>query len=447
MVDNMQAGPEGETGASRLISADAFEGAVGAGIEGRFLAVGNRAAGGGISRTSNGRLIEMRVRNRILSFDTGSGDISCEAGVTLFEIMRTSGRHSFFLPVAAGSGDVTVGAAVATDIVGRNHAARGAFGVHVRSLTLLRSDGRVLVCSRTEHADLFAATIGGLGLTGLILSVDFRLMKVPSAHLQRHSLRFASLHEGLAQMEDWVALHEYVHLSIDTTAGGRSKGRGLLVAADHADASSTSELPELPNRRAYSDIARQTMRGLADRVPHGADLLRYHEAGSGERIQSVAWWEFFWPRDRLGRWRAGPVACFQCLLPATDGIAATELALIRLVERMQAARHAGLQAELRALGDADPVGLLSLAGPGHLLSLLMIDRGAATRALFAQMAGIVVDAGGVMFADNSHFSAPDHFRAGFSRWRELEQLRDPAFLSDFWERNAVNCTNSEKIGV
>src|SRR5262245_33736707 len=142
-----------------------------------------------------GVLIDMSNLNRIIEFDSESGDITCEAGATLAQILACVTKpneegSAWFLPVSPGTRFVTVGGAIANDVHGKNHHLFGTFGRHVRSLELLRSDGSVRVCSPEQNVALFRATIGGLGLTGLILSATVRLRRASSLMLEVEKIRF-----------------------------------------------------------------------------------------------------------------------------------------------------------------------------------------------------------------------------------------------------------------
>lgn len=205
---------------------------------------GNGRSYGDSCHNDRGTLIESRRHGRILAFDPGTGMMTCEAGVTLREVLERAIEHRFFLPVTPGTAFVTVGGALANDVHGKNHHARGTFGNHVTGFTLLRSNGERLICSPGENAELYAATIGGMGLTGLILAVDIRLMKVPSPHVQQHAIRFDNLDRYFALVDRVDEEHEYSVAWIDQLATGARTGRGVLLAGDHADGS--CELPDIP---------------------------------------------------------------------------------------------------------------------------------------------------------------------------------------------------------
>lgn len=185
-------------------------------------------------------LIDGRGLDRVIAFDRDTGVLEAEAGLTLAGILRlltndaSRGRPLWFLPVTPGTKFVTLGGAVANDVHGKNHHGAGCFGNHVLRLSLLRSNGSVVVCSPARNTGLFRATIGGLGLTGFILSMAIQLKSVPGFWLEGEDIRYDSLddfHKLAAESENaW----EYTVAWIDCLAGGASLGRGIFSRSRHA---------------------------------------------------------------------------------------------------------------------------------------------------------------------------------------------------------------------
>ncbi|MGH6862346.1 MAG: FAD-binding protein, partial [Phyllobacterium sp.] len=147
---------------------------------GGFLAFGNGRSYGDSCHNDRGTLIDMRASDDLLSFDASSGMLTAKAGMLLSTIIEIGAPYGYFLPVTPGTRFVTLGGAIANDVHGKNHHRRGTFGSHVERFELLRSDRGVIDCSPAVNARLFGATIGGLGLTGIILSATIRRMKVGS---------------------------------------------------------------------------------------------------------------------------------------------------------------------------------------------------------------------------------------------------------------------------
>lgn len=417
-----------------MISPDEYEERLGTLEPQACLPVGYRSSYGDICRNELGTLIDGARQNRILSFDPGTGVIVCEAGVALRDILVRAIPHRFFLPATPDTGLVTVGGAVAADIHGGNQHARGTFGDHVRRLTLLRSDGR-LTCSAKENSELFAATIGGLGLTGLILEVELKLMKVPSPHVQQHTRRFDDLDQGLQLIERACDEHEYAVAWLDQLSGGRHMGRGVLRAADHADAS--CEFPDIPKRIKVSVPFSPSFNVLSTTALRPLNGYRFRRESLGETISTVKWTSYFHPIDRITAWHRfygsrGPCQ-HQSVYPAENARETT----LRLMEAARHAGHASLLTKLRRFREPGPRGLLSFARPGFSLTLDFANQGEATARLLGELDRIAVEAGGAVDPAKDFHMSPEIFAASFPNWRELEALRDPAMMSDFWRRTAL----------
>ncbi len=400
-----------------------------------FLPVGNGLSYGDVCRNELGTLIASRRHNRILSFDPGSGTIRCEAGAILADLLARAVPHRFFLPVTPATGLVTVGGAVANDVHGGNHHARGSFGNHVRRLTLLRSTGERLVCSPEENAELFAATIGGLGLTGLILDVELRLMKVPSPHVQRHVRRFDSLDRYFTLAERAEEEHEYFVAWLDQLATGRRMGRGVLFAADHADGA--CEYPDIPKgpRLAvpfsppFSLFNSVTLKLLNE--------YRFRKHDRGETVSTETWASYFYPLDAIGGWRRLYGRRGLCQHQSVYPVATAPETTARLLETARRAGHASVGTKLQRFGDIASPGLLSFARPGFTLTMDFADQGEATVKLLDALDEIAVVAGGAVNPSQDFRMSPAVFEASFPAWKRLEALRDPAMVSDFWRRTAL----------
>lgn len=417
------------------ISPDVYENLRDTAASGAFLPFGNGRSYGDSCHNDQGKLIDSRMRTRILGFDPGTGVVSCDAGVTLHSILETAIPHRFFLPVTPGTAAVTVAGAVANDVHGKNHHARGTFGRHVLRFTLLRSTGDVLNCSATENAELFRATIGGMGLTGLILSVDLQLMKVPSAHIQQHAIRFDRLDDYFAMVEQVDGEHEYSVAWIDQLATGKRAGRGLLLAGDHADAS--CEFPDMPRSMKLS-VPFSPPFNLLNRVTLKAfNEFYFRKEKRGETVTTVKWPGYFHPLDAIGQWNRlyGPKGLYQ-----HQSVYAAENAAeitARLMETARNAGHASFLTVLKKFGAQRSPALFSFPRPGFTLTLDFANQGEQTLKLLDRLDAIVVEAGGAINPYKDARMSPQTFDSSFPEWRKLEEMRDPAMVSNFWKRTAL----------
>jgi len=417
------------------ISPDDYEDRLGSLEAEGYLPFGNGRSYGDSCHNDRGTLIESRRHGRIIAFDPGTGMMTCEAGVTLREVLERAIEHRFFLPVTPGTAFVTVGGALANDVHGKNHHARGTFGNHVTGFTLLRSNGDRLTCSPGENAELYAATIGGMGLTGLILTVDLRLMKVPSPHVQQHAIRFDNLDQYFALVDRVDEEHEYSVAWIDQLAIGARAGRGVLLAGDHADGS--CELPDIPKGLKLSVPFAPPFNLLNRTTLKAFNEYYFRKEKPGETVTTVPWTSYFYPLDAIGAWNRlyGPRGLYQhqSVYPAERAPAITA----QLMETARKAGHASFLTVLKRFGDIGSRGVLSFPRPGFTLTLDFANQGERTVKLLDALDRIVVEAGGAVNPYKDARMSPQVFEMSFPSWRRLEALRDPALVSNFWKRTAL----------
>ena len=198
--------------------------------QGPILAFGAGRSYGDVCLNGHGRMLRTRLLDRFISADWTTGIVRAEAGLTVDALLRFAVPRGWFLPVVPGTKFVTLGGAVANDIHGKNHEAAGTFGCHVRRLGLALSSGAILELGPGQSADLFAATIGGLGLTGVILWVELALMRIPSAFIDVEAVELADLNAFFFVSEQ-SRLWDYTVAWVDCLAKGAAVGRGIFFRA------------------------------------------------------------------------------------------------------------------------------------------------------------------------------------------------------------------------
>ena len=404
------------------------------GGDGTFLPFGNGRSYGDSCHDDAGTLIDSRPGARIHAFDPRTGVLTADAGVLFSQITRHVAPAGWFLPVTPGTQFVTLGGAIANDIHGKNHHRRGTSGAWVESFVLDRSDGERLHCSRDTHRELFAATISGMGLTGLIREATIRLLEVPSLTIAETTTRFDNLADYFELAEAADERHEYAVAWIDSLATGRALGRGHLIAGDHAPDGERTGIARAPLAAVPFTPPISPLRGLALRAFNEA---YYRKARPGTTQRLVSFDQFFYPLDRVGRWNRlyGPRGLHQhqSVVPATAGPDAVRA----LIECARCHRQGSFLTVLKRFGDQPGPGLTSFPRPGYTLTLDFPHRGESTLTLLAELDRITVAAGGAVNPYKDARMSPETFAAGFPRWRELEALRDPALVSDFWKRTAL----------
>lgn len=407
---------------------------------GLFLPVGNGRSYGDSCQNSGGAVIDMREFRRFISFDPATGIVEAEAGVMLSAIIKAYAPRGFFPPVVPGTRWVTLGGAIANDIHGKNHHRRGSFGCHVERLTLLTSDGEVVECSPTRNPKMFAATIGGMGLTGIILRAAIRLMPAGAVDVEERATGFDSLERYFELAEKADAENEYAVAWIDQLATGAQRGRGVLLTANHR----AGEAPKKADKTAMVRVPFQP----PFTVLSGQGIRAFNAAYRWSQLRKpgprrTEWNKYFFPLDAVGDWNRlyGPRGLYQhqSVVPV-DGAAKT---VAKLIETSQQFGEASFLTVLKRFGEKRSPAMLSFARPGYTLTLDFPNRGASTLKLLEALDRITVEAGGAVNPYKDARMSPAVFAASFPNWEELEFVRDPAMMSDFWARTAGRLQRKE----
>lgn len=398
--------------------------------QGSALPFGNGRSYGDSCLAASRHVVQMRSLDRFIRADWENGVLLAEAGVTLAEILAIAIPQGWFLSVTPGTQFATLGGAIANDVHGKNHHLRGTFGNHVLCFGLLRHGQEVLTCSPSENPALFAATIGGLGLTGIIEWVEIRLMPIRSSQIDSTVVRFGGLAEFFALSAELDHQHEYSVAWIDCLAKGSSTGRGVFIVGDHARYGQ-QEVDSRPKLRVPLTPPLSLINNLSLRAFNEA-YWRVHPAQRTR--QRVSYEPFFYPLDRILHWnriygRKG-FQQYQCVIP--DAVA--EPAMRELLGAIAESGQGSFLAVLKRCGDIASPGLLSFPLPGTSLALDFPQKADLDRALFPRLDAIVREAGGRLYpAKDAHMSGSD-FRLAYPAWEQLESLRDPALNSLFWKR-------------
>ncbi len=399
-------------------------------FDGTALPHGNGRSYGDVCLNDGGTLLCTRGLDRFIAFDAQQGVLRCEAGVLLGEILDLVVSQGWFLPVTPGTKYVTVGGAIANDVHGKNHHVAGCFSEHVNGFELLRSDGSRRWCSTTENADWFAATVAGLGLTGLITWAELRLQRVRGPWLNSETHRFESLAEFFALSTASERDYEYTVAWIDCAARGNAAGRGHFIRANHAPA---GDGPRPSKRRLAVPLTPplSLINGLSLRA---FNALYYHRLRGRVQHALTHYEPYFYPLDAIGGWNRlyGPRGFlqYQCVLPPTQA----EAALTELLARIAASGSGSFLAVLKVFGERKSAGILSFPRPGATLALDFPNNGPATFALLDALDDVVAAAGGAVYAAKDARLAGARFRDYFPAWNTLQPYLDPRFSSGFWRR-------------
>jgi decaprenylphospho-beta-D-ribofuranose 2-oxidase len=413
------------------------------------LAGGSGVIARGLGRSYNnaaqndgGVVVSTAGLGRVLSFDGESGVVVCEAGVSLEELMVRFLPQGWFVPVTPGTRKVTVGGAIAADVHGKNHHSAGSFARHVLSFDLLTADGAVRTVTPDGNPDLFWATAGGMGLTGIVLRAAVRLKRVQTSRLIVDTVRTGDIDETMAYLADTDADYDYTVAWTDCLASGARLGRSVITSGSFAQvgelkakeqgrplAFSASGLVGAPAVFPVGVVNRRTVAVLNEAYYRKAPRKR-----TGE-IQTIG--EFFHPLDGIRNWNRayGPAGFrqYQFVVPfeASDVVR-------RSLERISALRAPSFVTVLKRFGAGDP-GLLSFPMPGWTLALDFPARTPWLGQLLSELDDLVIGAGGRLYLAKDSRIPAALMEQMYSRLAQFRKIRaqldaDGLFVSDLSRR-------------
>ncbi len=382
----------------------------------------------GDSCLNDGRtLIDCSHLNRILNFDRERGRLCCEAGTSLADILEVAIPHGWFLPVTPGTKFVTVGGAIANDVHGKNHHRAGTFGRHVRQVALYRADSGTVLCGPERHEDLFRATVGGLGLTGIITWAEVQLRPIEGTLIEVESIPFSSLEEFVSLSDSSDADFEYTVAWVDCLSGDAT--RGIFMRGNHSP---------IPQREWGANHGRQVPFTFPEWAlnPLTVKLFNtfYYQRNSHKRPTALAPCDsFFYPLDSIGRWNLiygkRGLLQYQCVIPE-----ASFDILQQVLAAIGASGLGSFLAVLKRFGSMASPGMLSFPRPGYTLALDFPMRGEKTLALMSALDELVTSAGGALYPAKDARMSAAMFEQSFPHWREFVPYIDPNLSSSFWRR-------------
>jgi len=361
------------------------------------------------------------LADRLLAFDPSSGRLRAEAGLSVRALNRWSMPRGWFTPVTPGTQFVTLGGMVAADVHGKNHHRNGCFGNHVTALTLRVADGRIIECSDEHEPELFRATLGGMGLTGHILEVEFQLERIPSPWIWGESERCDSLDVLLARLKEAGERWPFTVCWVDCLNAPPRLGRGTLMCGRWAEPGEAPATPPAPKAALAVPFF------LPDWFLHPWQVklfnrLNYWKHGARVRRGIEHPESFFYPLDVVLDWnrlygRRG-FTQYQAVLPA-DEDPSVPRRFLELLHRHGASVFLCVMKDCGAQGK----GMLSFPRPGVSFALDLPVRGAATQALVDVLDEFVIAAGGRVYLAKDAFTRAENFRRMESRLATFAQVR------------------------
>ena len=383
------------------------------------------------AQNGGGTVIRLKPSANPVWIDTVGGTATVDAGVSFDELLRRIVPHGFFVPVTPGTRFITIGGAIASDVHGKGHHSDLTFGHHVRSLDIVLADGSERTIGPDTEADLFWATVGGMGLTGVITRATFNLLRIETNRCLVETQRLPDLDALIAAMSDGDAEHRYSVAWVDLVTKGATVGRSILERGDHATLEDLAErapkalrnpLGFAPGSLASVPPVPNVMNRLAVRT---FNELWFRKAPK-QHIGTPTLTGFFHPLDGIGDWNrfygANGFLQYQFVVPfqAVD-------TLRDIVERVVANGNASVISVLKRFG-AQSGGLLSFPKPGWTLTFDVAAGVPGLGSFLAELDQLVVDAGGRHYLAKDAHTTPDIIRAGYPRldaWKAIRRTVDP----------------------
>lgn len=392
------------------------------------LAYGMGRSYGDVCLNPQGILWNMEGMNRLVGFDRETGILRCEAGVLLRDIQETAVRAGWMLPVTPGTQIATVGGAIANDVHGKNHHGFGSFGDHVREIVLARTDGEIIACGPDARRDWFRATVGGIGLSGVILEAEIQLRRVAGPWIDGETVPFQTLGEFFRLSDESESAWEHTVAWIDCSLG--REGRGLFMRGNHSALSTSA--PPLGRGLAFPFVPPVSAVNRLTHKPFNAAYYHLKAWKAGRKTERYE--TFFYPLDHIHAWNRmyGPRGFFQyqCVAPRVSGLDAVA-AILREAAK---AREGSFLAVIKTFGTRMPLGMLSFPRPGVTLALDFPNHGEKSLNLFARLDRIVLEAGGRLYLAKDARMPRAVFEAGYPEAAEFLKYRDAGLSSSMSRR-------------
>ncbi len=378
----------------------------------------------GDSALNEGLTISTARFNRMLAFDAETGALTVEAGVVLGDVIGAFLPRGWFPSVTPGTKFVTIGGMIAADVHGKNHHGAGSFGAHVLWFDLMTADGSVLRCSPDRNPQLFRATIGGMGLTGVILRVAFRMVRVESAWIRQETIAAFDLDATMAAFEasqDWT----YTVAWIDCLSSGKALGRSLVYRGEHARLDELDDAkrgepfrtPENTTKRVPFNVPSWTLNRWSVRA---FNVVYYWNGRRRPREHLVDWDSYFYPLDTVLGWnriygRRGFVQ-FQCVIP----LKASRKGIAALLRETAASGQGSFLAVLKLLGPQESTFSFPMVGYTLALDFPVTQKALA---LLERLDRITLDHGGRFYLAKDARMQRQTFTASDPRGAAFRALR------------------------
>jgi decaprenylphospho-beta-D-ribofuranose 2-oxidase len=389
------------------------------------LAFGLGRSYGDVGLLENGKILHTRRLNRFLAFDPHTAWLKCEAGVSILDLVQTFLPKGFFPPVVPGTQFVTLGGAIANDIHGKNHHVDGTICDHIRNVSILTANGDIVVCDATQNADLWWTTVGGLGLTGVILDLEIKLQPVHGTGIEMESIQVKDL-DHFFEVSAESSHFTHTVSWIDCVTKGSGMGRGIFMRGRHSESEpsprllgklerSLSPLLKVPFNAPSFALNPLTIRAFNE--------VYYHKHPTELLKQTIHYEPFFFPLDFVKKWnriygKRGFLQ-YQLVVPYCP----QHKAIRKVLESITTSGMGSFLAVIKEFGAHVHSGL-SFPQPGVTLALDFPNYGDDLLDLLTRLDHIVMDAGGRVYLGKDARLPQAHFRQMYPEWAQWKEVRD-----------------------
>lgn len=380
----------------------------------------------------NGTLVDTTELNHLISFDKENLIIEAEAGAKFSKLLDFMVPNKAFLPVTPGTKYISLAGAIANDVHGKNHHKGGTFGRHTLEFELVRSNGEVLTCSPEQNSDLYKATIGGLGLTGVITKAKFKAIAINNPYLYVENIKYKNLDEFFEINEESVKDYNYTVSWIDSTAKGKSLGRGIYNRGNftnpnlHKVPENDQEQKMLPFPLDYPFINNLSVKAF--------NLMWYKKQVKRHEKVISHYNPFFYPLDGVDGWNKSygknGFLQYQFVIPLEKG----RKILPKILSDISKSGLSSFLVVLKTFGDLPSPGMLSFPEPGITLAIDFRMDGEKTLKLLDKLDEYIIELGGRLYPAKDARMKAEHFKKFYPNWQEFLKYKDPNITSAFWER-------------
>jgi FAD/FMN-containing dehydrogenase len=382
--------------------------------------------------------------NRIIDFNETNGTVSCEAGVTLDELLSIFIPRGWFLPITPGTKLITIGGAIASDVHGKNHHVGGSISNHIETIELMLSDKTIVSCSKENNSNLFWATCGGMGLTGVILSAKFKLKKIETSYITQESIKAKNLEDIMKHFEESKD-YTYSVAWIDCLSKGNKLGRSILMRGEHA---TLEDLKNTKNKKNPLIVDHKTKLNIPLFFPNFSlntlsvkafNFLYYNKQLKGRQKCIIGYDKFFYPLDGIGNWnriygRRG-FTQYQFVLPKEKSYEG----LKKILTEISNSGSCSFLAVLKLFGKQDD--LISFPKEGYTLALdFPISPGVFE--LLNKLDQIVLENDGRLYLTKDVRMTEETFNKSYNRAEIFKRIKH-----QFDNKNKFQSLQSKRIGI